>query len=93
MSIIYFVMDKISESEFYINEGFEKINKLLDGKNAVRQIDAFRKLIRLFILFYAEINLEKQNYDEAAQCLKIIMENMIDDNKKFPELNFRILKS
>ena len=81
MSIIYFVMDKISESEFYINEGFEKINKLLDGKNAVRQIDAFRKLIRLFILFYAEINLEKQNYDEAAQCLKIIMENMIDDNK------------
>ena len=81
MSIIYFVMDKINESEFYINEGFEKINKLLDGKNAVRQIDAFRKLIRLFILFYAEINLEKQNYDEAAQCLKIIMENMIDDNK------------
>jgi len=81
ISIIYFVMDKIKESEFYINEGFEKINKLLENKSSIRQIDSFRKLVRLFILFYAEINLDKQNFSKATECLKIIIENMIDDNK------------
>ena len=81
MSIIYFVMDKMKDSEFYINEGFEKINKLLENRSLIRQIDSFRKLVRLFILFYAEINLDKQNFYKAAECLKIILENMIDDNK------------
>ena len=74
-------MDKMKDSEFYINEGFEKINKLLENRSLIRQIDSFRKLVRLFILFYAEINLDKQNFYKAAECLKIILENMIDDNK------------
>ena len=35
----------------------------------------------MFILFYAEIYLERQNYDKANERLKIIIENMIDNNK------------
>ena len=81
ISVIYFVMDKIKESEFYLNEGFEKINKLLDSRNAIRQIENFRILTRMFILLYAEIDLEKQNYDKALECIKLIIENMIDSNK------------
>ena len=81
MSIIYFVMDKVKDSEFYLNEGFEKINKILENKSFIKQIDAFRKLVRLFILFYAEINLDKQNFEKATECLRIIIENMIDDNQ------------
>ena len=74
-------MYKMKDSEFYINEVIEKINKLLENRSLIRQIDSFRKLVRLFILFYAEINLDKQNFYKAAECLKIILENMIDDNK------------
>ena len=81
LSIIYFVMDKIKDSELYLNEGFEKVNKLLENKNFIRQIDAFRKLVRLFILFYTEIYIDKEEFNEATECLKIIIENMIDDNK------------
>ena len=81
ISILYFVMDKLKDSEFFLNEGLEKINKLFDSKNFVRHAESLKKLTRMFILFYAEIYLERQNYDKANECLKIIIENMIDNNK------------
>ena len=80
-SIIYFVMDKIKESEFYLNEGFEKINKIINNKVFIRELENFRKLIKLFIIFSVEIYLDKKNYNQAIECLKLVIENMIDENK------------
>ena len=81
ISIIYYVMDKYKDCEFYLNEGIDKINKLLDSKKVISQIENFRKLIRIFLVFYAEIYLDKQKYDKTIQCLKLIIENMIDNNQ------------
>ena len=81
ISILFYVMDKITESELYLNEGFEKINKILDLKKLNKQREDFRRLIRLLLLFYAELNLDRQNYPKSVQCLKAIIEIMIDDNQ------------
>ena len=81
ISIIYYVMDKIKESELYLNEGFDKINKILDLKKLSKQREDFRRLIRLLLLFYAELNLERDNYPKAVQCLKAVIEIMIDDSQ------------
>ena len=59
ISIIFYVMDKIKESELYLNEGFEKINKILDAKKLIKQREDFRRLIRLLLIFYAELNIER----------------------------------
>ena len=81
ISIIYYIMDKIKESELYINEGFEKINKLLDLKKLSKQREDFRRLTRLLLLFYSELNLERENYPKAVQCLKAVIDIMIDDSQ------------
>ena len=81
ISIIYYVMDKIKESELYLNEGFDKINKILDLKKLSKQREDFRRLIRLLLLFYAELNIERDNYPKAVQCLKAVIEIMIDDSQ------------
>ena len=88
ISIIYYVMDKIKESEVYLNEGIENINKIIDSKKSNKQNDDFRRIIRLILVFYAELNLDRQNYSKAAQCLKAVIEIMIDDNQN-PKLRHK----
>ena len=87
ISVIFYVMDKIKESELYLNEGFDKINKILDTKKLNKQKDDFRRLIRLFLIFYAELNIERENFPKAAQCLKAVIEIMIDDNQNTKKKN------
>lgn len=74
-------MDKIKESELYLNEGIESINKILDSKKLSKQREDFRRILRLLLLLYAELNIERENYPKAAQCLKAAIEIMIDDNQ------------
>ena len=81
ISIIYYVMDKIKESELYINEGFDKINKLIDMKRLNKQRDDFRRLTRLLLIFLAELNLDRNDYTKSTQCLKAAIEIMMDDNQ------------
>lgn len=88
ISIIYYVMDKIKESEVYLNEGIENLNKIIDSKKSIKQNDDFRRIIRLILVFYAELNLDRQNYAKAAQCLKAVIEIMIDDNQN-PKLRHK----
>ena len=88
ISVIYYVMDKIKESEVYLNEGIENINKIIDSKKSSKQNDDFRRIIRLILVFYAELNLDRQNYSKAAQCLKAVIEIMIDDNQN-PKLRHK----
>jgi len=88
ISIIYYVMGKIKESEVYLNEGIENINKIIDSKRSSKQNDDFRRIIRLILVFYAELNLDRQNYSKAAQCLKAVIEIMIDDNQN-PKLRHK----
>ena len=88
ISVIYYVMDKIKESEVYLNEGIENLNKIIDSKKSSKQNDDFRRIIRLILVFYAELNLDRQNYPKAAQCLKAVIEIMIDDNQN-PKLRHK----
>ena len=81
ISIIYYIMDKIKESELFLNEGFEKINKILDSKKLNKHREDFRRLIRMLLIFYSELNLERENYPKAVQCLKAVIEIMIDDSQ------------
>ena len=81
ISIIYYIMDKIKESEIYLNEGIDIINKLIDLKSSNRQRDDFRKLIRFFLIFCAELNMNKNDYAKSAQSLKEAIEIMIEDNE------------
>ena len=81
ISLIYFVMDRMKDLELFLNEGFEKINKLLNNKKIIHQIEDFRKLIKLYLIFYAEINLDKLNFEKAIECMQLLIENMIDDNQ------------
>ena len=81
ISIIYYIMDKIKESEIYLNEGLDIINKLINLKSSNRQRDDFRKLIRFFLIFSAELNLNKNDYAKSAQSLKEAIEIIIEDNE------------
>ena len=103
ISIIYYIMDKNKESELFLNEGFEKMNKILDSKKLNKHREDFRRLIRLLLIFYSELNLERENYPKAIQCLKAVIEIMIDDSQtsrirhktqgcKDERLSFKFLK-
>ena len=81
ISLIYFVMDRMKDMELFLNEGFEKINKLLNNKKIIHQIEDFRKLIKLYLIFYAEINLDRFNFGKALESMQLLIENMIDDNQ------------
>ena len=83
ISILYYVMGNIKQSELYLNDIFEQINKYDDSSvRSKKFIDDFRKFKCKLLLFSAEVNMEKENYSKALDNLKEVINKLEKTSQK-----------
>ena len=83
ISLLYYVMDKIKDSETYIIQAIEKLKILKSNISKSIYKEIINELLVKILIFYAELNIEIEKYDYSIEELKEALQIIIKDDKKY----------
>ena len=83
ISLLYYVMDKLKESEIYITQALEKLKILKSNISKPIYKEIINELLVKILIFYAELNIEIEKYEYSIEELKEALQIIIKDDKKY----------
>jgi len=82
ISILYYVMGNIKLCDLYLNEIIEKIGKIEDFVKIKKYKEDLGRFKCKLLLFNAEVNMEKENYQKAIENLKEVLDKIDKASQK-----------
>ena len=77
ISLLYYVMDKLKESEIYITQALEKLKILKSNISKPIYKEIINELLVKILIFYAELNIEIEKYEYSIEELKEALQIII----------------
>ncbi len=83
ISLLYYIMDNLKDSENYIMQAIEKLKILKSNTSKPIYKEILNELLVKFLIFYAELNIEIEKYDDSIEELKEALQIIIKEDKKY----------
>ena len=82
ISILYYIMNNVKESESYIIQALEKLKILKGTVSLPIYKEIINEILIKILIFYAEINIDMEKYELALENLKEALNILIKENKQ-----------